>query len=227
MTLSQGKRPPVRAGRFFVHGSHDRSRAPRHRFVVEIDAGQAFGTAHHASTQGCLLALDRLLKQSRPRIVLDIGTGTGLLAIAASHALKRRVLASDNDPVAVATARANAGPELRGQSGEGVAGGGLRPSAASPPRSATSFSPICWIEPCGSLRASSAAAPENGGVAVLSGITSDQARGIEAVYRVHGFIPERRIVLDGWTTLMMRRRNAGKARPKRPARKARLIASAL
>ena len=110
------------------------SRAPRHRFVVEIDAGQAFGTAHHASTRGCLLALDHLLKRSRPRIVLDLGTGTGLLAIAASQALKRRVLASDNDPVAVATAKANAGPELRGRTGDGGAGSGLRPSPASPPQ---------------------------------------------------------------------------------------------
>jgi ribosomal protein L11 methyltransferase len=106
--LSQGKRGPVEAGRFFVHGSHDRDRAPRHRFVIEIDAGQAFGTAHHASTRGCLLALDDHLKRHRPRAVIDIGTGTGILAIAAANALKRGVLASDSDPIAVTTATANA-----------------------------------------------------------------------------------------------------------------------
>ncbi len=66
---------------------------------IEIDAGQAFGTAHHASTRGCLLALDEQLKRRRPRIVIDIGTGTGVLAIAAAKALRRCVLASDSDPV--------------------------------------------------------------------------------------------------------------------------------
>jgi ribosomal protein L11 methyltransferase len=71
VTLSQGKRAPVAAGRFRVHGSHDRSRMARGRFTLEIDAGQAFGTAHHASTRGCLLALDDILKRRRPRIIVD------------------------------------------------------------------------------------------------------------------------------------------------------------
>jgi ribosomal protein L11 methyltransferase len=108
VTLSQGKRGPVSAGRFLVHGSHDRGRAPSHRFVIEIDAGRAFGTAHHASTRGCLLAIDGLLKRRRPRSIVDIGTGTGILAIAAANALKCGVIASDSDPVAVATAGDNA-----------------------------------------------------------------------------------------------------------------------
>ena len=69
----------------------------KQRLAIEIDAGQAFGTAHHASTRGCLLALDDVLKRERPRMILDIGTGTGVLAIAAAKALKRRVLASDSD----------------------------------------------------------------------------------------------------------------------------------
>src|SRR5262245_16841275 len=108
VTLSQGKRGKVAAGRFLVHGSHDKGKAPRRLLAVEIDAGQAFGTAHHASTRGCLLALDDLLKRGRPREVIDIGTGTGVLAIAAAKALKRKVIASDNDKVAAATAADNA-----------------------------------------------------------------------------------------------------------------------
>ena len=113
VTLSQGKRGPVRAGRFLVHGSHDRRRMPKQRLAIEIDAGQAFGTAHHASTRGCLLALDDLLKRERPRVILDIGTGTGILAIAAAKALKRRVLASDSDRLAVSIAGGNASRKPR------------------------------------------------------------------------------------------------------------------
>ena len=108
VTLSQGKRGPVAAGRFLVHGSHDRGRLPPRLLAIEIDAGQAFGTAHHASTRGCLLALDDILKRRRPRIVVDIGTGTGILAIAAAKALRQRVIASDNDPLAVRIAAENA-----------------------------------------------------------------------------------------------------------------------
>ena len=108
VTLSQGKRGPVHAGRFLVHGSHDRVRVPKRRLAIEIDAGQAFGTAHHASTRGCLLALDDLLKRERPRVILDVGTGTGILAIAAAKALQCPVLASDEDRLAAAIAADNA-----------------------------------------------------------------------------------------------------------------------
>ena len=108
VTLSQGQRGPVAAGRFLVHGSHDRGRVARGRFSIEIDAGQAFGTAHHASTRGCLLALDDALKRRRPRKVVDIGTGTGILAIAAAKVLRRKVTASDSDPLAVQIAAENA-----------------------------------------------------------------------------------------------------------------------
>src|SRR5690606_22468232 len=99
---------PVRAGRFLIHGSHDRDKITRNRFTIEIDADQAFGTAHHASTRGCLLALDDLAKRGRPDLVLDLGTGTGILAIAAARAFDRPVVATDNDPVAVAIAKDNA-----------------------------------------------------------------------------------------------------------------------
>ena len=108
VTLSQGKRGPVHAGRFLVYGSHDRGRVPKRRLAIEIDAGQAFGTAHHASTRGCLLALDDLLKRERPRVILDVGTGTGILAIAAAKALQCPVLASDEDRLAAAIAADNA-----------------------------------------------------------------------------------------------------------------------
>src|ERR1041385_8509243 len=98
---------PVEAGRFTVHGAHDRARIAPNRIGVEIEAALAFGTGHHGTTRGCLLALAGLLKRHRPRRVLDIGTGTGVLAIAAARALRMPVLASDIDPEAVAIARDN------------------------------------------------------------------------------------------------------------------------
>ena len=109
---------PVRAGRFFVHGGHDRERRPVHAVGIEIEAGQAFGTGHHGTTKGCLLALDWLLKRrmlhpgrgmrGRGARVLDVGAGSGVLAIAAARAHLAEVLGGDIDPVAVETARANA-----------------------------------------------------------------------------------------------------------------------
>ena len=99
---------PVPAGRFVVHGSHDRARVPANKLGVEIEAALAFGTGHHGTTRGCLLLLDHVLKSRKPRRVLDLGTGTGVLAIAAAKALHEGILASDIDPPSVQVARENA-----------------------------------------------------------------------------------------------------------------------
>lgn len=99
---------PVVAGRFFLHGSHDRERRRHGGVPFEIDAGTAFGTGHHGTTAGCLLALDAVLKQRRPQHILDLGCGTGVLAIAAALAAKRKTLATDIDPEAVRVTRLNA-----------------------------------------------------------------------------------------------------------------------
>jgi ribosomal protein L11 methyltransferase len=207
ITLSQGKRGKVAAGRFLVHGSHDRGNARHRLLAIEIDAGQTFGTAHHASTRGCLLALDDLLKRGAPRTVVDIGTGTGVLAIAAAKVLKRKVVASDNDPIAVATAADNArknrvGPHLRVVAADGFGHPRLRRAKAD-----LLFANL--LE-----RALYALAPQlrrhvaHAGIAVLSGLTETQARAIEARTRAHGFILKKRIILEGWTTLVIARVNA-------------------
>jgi ribosomal protein L11 methyltransferase len=207
VTLSQGKRGKVAAGRFLIHGSHDRGTAPRRLLAIEIDAGQAFGTAHHASTRGCLLALDDALKRGRPREIVDIGTGTGVLAIAAAKALKRNVIASDNDPVAAATAADNARKNgvachLKVVTADGFGHPRLRRVKAD-----LLFANL--LE-----RALYALAPQlrrhvaPGGLAVLSGLTVTQARAIEARTRAHGFVLKKRIILEGWTTLVIARVNA-------------------
>ena len=92
---------PVRAGRFLVHGAHDRAQVRANDIAIEIEAALAFGTGHHGTTRGCLLHLERVLRRRRPRRVLDVGCGTGVLAIAAAKALRTKVALGDIDPIAV------------------------------------------------------------------------------------------------------------------------------
>jgi ribosomal protein L11 methyltransferase len=107
--LSQQGLPPVRAGRFFVYGAHDAGKVPHGVIPMKIEAGMAFGTGHHETTALCLSVLSDLARGPAAfQNVLDLGTGTGLLAIGAVKLWRKRVLASDIDPVAVEVARENA-----------------------------------------------------------------------------------------------------------------------
>jgi ribosomal protein L11 methyltransferase len=209
VTLSQGQRGPVQAGRFLIHGSHDRDRVPKRRLAIEIDAGQAFGTAHHASTLGCLIALDDLLKRERPQVIVDIGTGTGILAIAAARALNCAVLASDSDVIATAVAADNArnnrsGPLLSVITAQGFAHACLRHISADLVLANLLERALYGLAPELALRV------RLGGAAILSGLTQTQARTIEARNSAFGFIVEKRVILDGWATLVLRRRNRQK-----------------
>jgi ribosomal protein L11 methyltransferase len=206
---AESLRGPVRAGRFLVHGRHDRGKVAAGRFTFEIGAGLAFGTAHHATTRGCLIALDRLLNRGRPRRVLDIGTGTGILAIAAANALDGPVLASDMDPVAVAVAAENArrnGVQSRVLvlKAEGLAHPALRRAKADLLFANLLLRPLLELAPA------FARALGPGGVCVLSGILEPQARQVEARFRALGFRLDSRILLGGWTTLLLRRGTTSK-----------------
>jgi ribosomal protein L11 methyltransferase len=97
----------VRAGRFIVHGSHQRGIAAPHETAIEIEAGRAFGTGHHATTAGCLEMIEKLAHRKRPRSMLDLGAGSAVLAIAAARLLHIPALATDIDPVATQVARRN------------------------------------------------------------------------------------------------------------------------
>src|SRR5215813_10821979 len=126
---------PVAAGRFVIHGAHDRHRVPPNRIGIEIEAALAFGTGHHGTTRGCLMALDRILDHAQPRRVLDVGCGTGVLAIAAALAARRPVLAGDIDPVSVRVARDNvrlnrAGAFVKVVRSKGIADQRMRAPAA-------------------------------------------------------------------------------------------------
>lgn len=105
---SQSALSPINAGRFFVHGEHDRHHRPAGGVSVEIQAGQAFGTGHHGTTRGCLLALEHFLRRQKPMNALDVGCGSALLAIAFAKIASWPVIASDIHPIAVRVARENA-----------------------------------------------------------------------------------------------------------------------
>jgi ribosomal protein L11 methyltransferase len=196
---------PVTAGRFVVHGAHDRAHVPVNRIGIEIEASLAFGTGHHGTTRGCLLALDWL---SRPLStgnnmlgILDFGTGSGVLAIAAAHALHRRVLATDIDAAAVRIARDNArlnrvAPMVEVLCANGVAAPAIRARAPFD----LVFANIL-LAPLQRLGAPLTNLVAPGGRVVLSGLLTAQANAARTAYR--GFRLERRIALDGWTTLVL------------------------
>jgi ribosomal protein L11 methyltransferase len=212
---------PVEAGRFVVHGAHDRARVRANRIGIEIEAALAFGTGHHGTTRGCLLALDRLVKERRapsptlPRKrgreirVLDVGTGTGVLAIAAAKVLRAPVLASDIDARAVGIARANARLNRAGAYVEVIHAAGLgRHRFRRGGRYALIFANIL-LEPLQRLATPMARLAAPGGRVVLSGLLTAQAGPALAAYRARGLVLERRIRLEGWATLVLRRPCAG------------------
>jgi ribosomal protein L11 methyltransferase len=196
---------PVDAGRFVVHGSHDRSRVRANRIGIQIEAALAFGTGHHGTTRGCLLALDRILKGRRPRTILDVGTGSGVLAIAAARALRRPVLASDIDARAVTIARENARLNRAGAFIETLyrAGIGTRHFRQRAPFDLI-FANIL-LEPLRVLATPMARLVAPNGQVVLSGLLLAQATPALASYRARGLVLSRRIRLEGWATLVLTR----------------------
>jgi ribosomal protein L11 methyltransferase len=266
---------PVEAGRFFVHGAHHRARVPVNRIGIEIEAALAFGTGHHGTTRGCLLALDAFVKARRraprrsapgaapllprpacgervgvrgpfreserersahsrklrlakrpphparegaptsPRKrgevraatgsmrVLDVGTGTGVLAIAAARTLRGAVFAGDIDPISVRLARQNARLNRAAVTvihARGLGDHRLRDGAPYD----LVFANIL-LGPLKGLAEPIGAGIAPGAFVVLSGLLPAQANAAFAAYRAHGLVLVRRILLDGWATLVLRR----------------------
>ncbi|MFP3943293.1 MAG: 50S ribosomal protein L11 methyltransferase [Alphaproteobacteria bacterium] len=195
--------PPVVCGRLFVHGSHDAKAAPPNAIPVTIEAGLAFGTGHHGTTYGCLEALERLRRRRNFRKVLDLGCGSGVLAIVAAKLWPRaRIWAADIDPEAVAVTRANARanhvPHIRTIRAPGLANAGLR--AAAPFDLITAN---ILARPLTRLAPEIAAALKPGGIVVLSGLLADQERPVRNFYESRGLTLDDRRNIAGWVTLSL------------------------
>ena len=193
---------PVSAGRFFLHGAHDRHRRPAGGVPLEIDAGLAFGTGHHGTTEGCLLALDAILKRTRPKHILDVGCGTGVLAIAAAKATGRPALASDIDAEAVRVTLGNARLNGVATAIRAITAAGLKhPAIAGSAPYDLIFANIL-ARPLVALASNLSAALAPRGSLILSGLTLDQLRWIEATYVSRGLALCRRIRRGNWATLV-------------------------
>jgi len=194
---------PIAVGRFLVHGSHDRALARPGRVAIEIDAGLAFGTGHHATTAGCLAVLDRLVSTHRFRRSLDLGTGSGVLAIALAKMLRRKIVASDIDPVAVEVAAENAArnavaPWIETVTSAGVAHAAIRAGAPYDLVVANILAePLCRLAP------KLAPLIARGGTLVLSGLLPPQRERVVSAFGAQGLRLRTARIFDGWSVLVL------------------------
>ena len=195
---------PVVGGRFVVHGVHDRANIPAGLIGLQIEANQAFGTGHHPTTWGCLVALSRLLRTRRFESAFDLGSGSGVLAIAIAKDTRRPVLASDIDPLAVEIAVENAGiNEVTGLF-RAVTAAGFDHAEIRGRRFDLVVANIL-ADPLKALSPRFRAQTRPGATIVLSGILSTQAPSVLAAFRAQGFARRREIRREGWSTLVMER----------------------
>ena len=193
---------PVRAGRFIVHGSHDRHIPKSHEIAVEVDAGLAFGTGHHGTTAGCLEMLNEALKARKFYNVLDLGTGSGVLAIAAAKAMPAHILATDIDPVSTQTTIANAkknGVQSRIECLTAAGFGHYRMAQQAP------FDLIIaniLARPLQAMAHDICHATASGGMVILSGLLPHQRAPLVASFRLQGLHLNYAHISDGWLVLV-------------------------
>ena len=203
LAMSLSGLPPVRAGRFFVYGAHDEGRVPPNAVNLKIDAGAAFGTGHHGTTVGCLEAFDDLLKRERFERVLDVGCGTGVLAIAAARTGSRIAVGTDIDAPSVRIANENAA--LNQAHASFVHASGLNDQRVRRHGPYDLVFANILAPPLVALSQDIKMALSLGGVAILSGLLRTQERRVTAAYTSRGFRLEKRIHHDAWSALVLRR----------------------
>lgn len=210
VTHSLGVLAPVEAGRFIVHGAHDRTAVKSGQISIEIEAGLAFGTGHHGTTAGCLEMIGEVVRIHRPRNALDLGTGSGVLAIAAAHLAKIPVLATDIDPVATKVARENvhlnkASAYVRCETATGFHRAAIHDAAP--------FDLIVaniLARPLMQLAPQLARHLAQDGHVILSGILAEQRHKVLAAYRTQGLFHRKTLWRNGWVTLHLSRIEKGR-----------------
>ncbi len=198
--------PPVRTNRFYIYGDHDANTVPANAIGLKIEASYAFGTGHHGTTRGCLLAFEELSKRRIFRNALDLGCGTGILGMAFARLTRRLVVASDIDSLATSKSIENAKqnralPHMRISTGNGFRAAYIREGAPYD----LIFANIL-ARPLAMLAQGLARNLRPGGSLILSGLTLDQCRWITAVYRNHGFVSSSKITRGIWATLVLAKR---------------------
>jgi ribosomal protein L11 methyltransferase len=207
VALSQAALPPVRAYKFTVHGCHDRDRVPQGPNAILIEAGEAFGTAHHATTYGCLIAIDRASQTQTFKNILDLGCGSGILAIAAARSWPHASIHGvDIDEQSIVVARENAGvnkvaSRIRFTCGPGVSSPEVRRDIPFDLIIANILAgPLIVLSP--DIRRSAA----KGATVILSGILNRESARVIAAYRAQGFSLSTHQRYDGWSTLTLAKR---------------------
>jgi ribosomal protein L11 methyltransferase len=195
--------PPVRAGRFFVYGAHDLGKIPADTVNLRIEAGAAFGTGHHGTTVGCLEAYDRLLGERAFERILDVGCGTGVLAIAAAKTGTPIAVGTDIDPVSVRIANENA--TLNEAGARFVHAEGLDDEAVRRDAPYDLVFANILAQPLVELAPDIHRALKPGGLAILSGLLRTQEETVRAAYDAAGFAPTFHIHKDAWATLVLTR----------------------
>ncbi|HEX5776086.1 MAG TPA: 50S ribosomal protein L11 methyltransferase [Caulobacteraceae bacterium] len=203
LAMSLSGLPPVRAGRFFVYGLHDKGAVPPSAVALRIEAGAAFGTGHHGTTVGCLAAFDDLLKARRFGRVLDVGAGTGVLAIAAAKTGSRVAVGTDIDAPSVRIARENAA--VNGADVRFVHASGLNHRLVAEHGPYDLVFANILAPPLVALAQDIRQALRPGGIAILSGLLRTQERRVKAAYLSRGFRLVRRLHRDAWATLVLQR----------------------
>ena len=196
---------PVRAGRFLVHGSHDRDKIQPGDIAIEIEAAEAFGTGHHGTTAGCLAEIDRLCSTRDFRSILDLGTGTGVLAIAVAKAFGKRVLATDIDPIATRVTEENAALNGVGELIAATTAEGFDDPvfAANAPFDLVIANILAG--PLIALAPDVARHLTADGTVVLSGLLVAQGPAVTAAYEAEGLRLTRSGEMEGWLTLTLER----------------------
>ena len=194
---------PVHAARLIVHGRHDRDAIPVGRIGLEIEAAQAFGTGHHGTTVGCLLELQRLLLAGRPKRLLDLGTGTGVLAIALAKLTHTLVVGTDIDPIATLAAQENAKKNSVGPLTRFITTAGARSHMLAQHGPFDLIVANILARPLAEMAADVGRIASKRSALVLSGLRPSDRRKVCAAYRAHGFCFRRALKFDDWLTLTL------------------------